>query len=46
MKAVCNHPTCSASVSEDAKGYQEDPPKQVSKCDDCVKSEDPEVHAK
>ena len=46
MKAVCNHPTCSTSVSDDTEGYQEDPPKRVSKCNNCVKSEYPKVHAK
>ena len=46
MKAVCNRPTCSTSVSEATEGYQEDSPKAVSKCNNCVKSEDPKVHAK
>ena len=31
MKAVCNRPTCSASVSENSKSYQEDQPK-LSNC--------------
>ena len=46
MKAVCNHPICSTKVPEDTEGYGEDPPKQVSKWNNCVKSEDPKVHAK
>ena len=41
MKAVCNHPICSTKVPEDTEGYGEDPPKQVSKCNNCVKSKDP-----
>ena len=46
MKAVCNRRTCSTSVSENTEGYQEDPPKQVSKCNNCVKSKDPKVYTK
>ena len=46
MKAACNRPTCSTSVSENTEGYQEDSPKRVSKCNNCMKSEDPKVHAK
>ena len=46
MKAVCIRPTCTTSVPEDAEVYQEDPPKRVSKCNNCVKSEDPKVDTK
>ena len=46
MKAVCNRPTCSTSVSEDTESYQEDLPKRVSKCNNCVKFKDPKIHIK
>ena len=46
MRAVCNCPSCSTSVSDDTEGYQKDPTKRVPKCNNCVKSEDPRVHGK
>ena len=46
MKAVCSRPTCSSSVSEDTECYQEDLPKRVSKCNNCVKSKDTKVYPK
>ena len=35
FKSVCNRPNCSLNISEDEAGYQEDPPKCVSRCYGC-----------